>query len=401
MKRLLFVDDEQLVLDGLRRMLAPKRRDWDMRFVNSAAKALDALDAESFDLVVSDLRMPEMNGHQLLTLVKEKQPEVIRVILTGQPDRDYEQDGVFPAHQYLTKPCDYKSLVSVLENALSLEGIEVDERMRRIVSRMESTPALPEIHQALAEELDQPEPSMDRVTELVARDVGVSARLLTLVNSPYYGHGQAILDLRYTVMLLGFDVLRTLVIAVHAFSLFDQTRIKGFSLPMLWEHSLRTASFAKRLALLEKLGAEAADAAFASGLLHDLGKLILAVNFPAEYETALELVRAGETTVAEAEKSVLGATHAEIGAYLLGLWGIAPIVVKAAAMHHHPEAQSAELSSPLLTFAANILDHKHVVINERRRRPEGFPERLASLGLESKTRTWDAACLELLKELGT
>ncbi len=395
-KRILFVDDEDKVLKGLRRMLAPKRAEWDMVFVSSGEAALRALAEKPCHALVADLLMPGMSGHALLQEVQRLYPEVKRIVLTGQPDREYDKETSFSAHQYIMKPCDYETLVRVIQDILYVDSIIMDASMRQALSRIGTLPALPEIYEKISQELEAGEPSMDKVAGLISQDLGLTSKLITLVNSPYYGYHREISDVRYAVMYLGLELIRTLVLTCQVFSLYDQHKIPGFSLSMLWEHGMRTACLAKRLAVSAGRGQAEADRAFLAGLLHDIGKLILAAHFSEQYNAVLETVRRDNRSIHAVEREILGVTHAEAGAYLMGLWGVKPEIVKAIALHHSPASVSLT-STPLLeTYAGNILDHVHTVIHPEYSRREEYVDDLRKQDLLMQIAEWEddvLACL--------
>jgi len=374
-KRILFVDDEEKVLKGMRRMLAPKRAEWDMDFVTSGQEALRALSEKQHHVIVADLLMPGMTGHELLKEVKRLHPEVKRIVLTGQPNREYDGKTSFPAHQYIMKPCDYETLSGIIEDILFVDAILMDPSVRDALSRIETLPALPEIYQKITSELESSEPSMEKVAAYISEDLGLASKLIALVNSPYYGFHREISDVRYAVMYLGLELIRTLVLTCQAFSLFDKSRLPGFSLIMLWEHGMRTACLSKRLALLAGRSQIETDRAFLAGLLHDVGKLVLGAYFNEEYNAVLALVRKDNRPIHAVERDIIGATHAEAGAYLLGLWGVRPEIVKAIALHHSPASVSLAATPLLEVYAGNILDHVHTVIHpEYSRREESLDE---------------------------
>lgn len=113
--KILFVDDEPMVLQGLQRVLRPLRNEWETAFANSGQEALEKLSQEPFDVIVTDMRMPGMDGGQLLTRVKERYPHMVRIILSGQADKTMVMKSVKPAHQYLAKPCDDATLRASLQ----------------------------------------------------------------------------------------------------------------------------------------------------------------------------------------------------------------------------------------------------------------------------------------------
>ena len=138
-KHLLFVDDEPMVLKGLQRSLRSMRREWAMTFVNSGAEALAVMRAQTVDVVVSDMRMPEMDGAQLLGCVKQEHPQVVRIILSGQLDREMILKSVRLAHQHLSKPCDAALLKDALAKTFALNDILSHAGLKKIVAGIDTT----------------------------------------------------------------------------------------------------------------------------------------------------------------------------------------------------------------------------------------------------------------------
>lgn len=325
----MFVDDEPLVLQGLQRMLRPEREHWDMRFARSAAEALGLLEREPFDAVVSDLRMPEMDGAALLAAVMDRYPHMTRIVLSGEMDRDLTFRTVHCAHQFLSKPCDADTLKLTLARASSLRKLLNDRRLKSLLPRLESLPSLPALYTEILAEIQAPNSSFRKVGDLVARDLGMTAKILQLVNSAFFGLARRVASPQDAVSLLGYDTVRALVLSAKIFSQVDLQRIPGFWLDALWQHSFSTALFARAIGVGEKLPRKAQDEAFTAGILHDLGKLILAQNFPDDYTEAIARSDRHNRPLWEVEIEHFGASHAELGAYLLGLWGIGEDVVAA------------------------------------------------------------------------
>jgi putative nucleotidyltransferase with HDIG domain len=397
-KNILFVDDEELVLKGMRRMLSSMRGAWGMDFVSSGKAALAALAEKQYHVIVADLLMPGMGGHELLKEVQRLYPAVKRIVLTGQPDRTYDKETVFPAHQYLMKPCDARTLIRVIQDILFVDDIIMDSKTKDLLSRLETLPAMPEIYLQITEELEREEPSLERVGELIGRDLGLVSKLITLFNSPYYGYHREILDVKYAVAYLGLDLIGALILTCQVFNLYDQRKIPGFSLQLLWEHSMRAACLSKRLAMSADGSAGEADHAFLAGMLHDIGKLILASNFPEEFNEILSIVRRENRAVHEVEREILGSSHAEAGAYLMGLWGVKPDIVKAIALHHSPASLNLSTTPLLEVYAGNIMDHMHTVINPNYSRREEYFGQLKDRELALKISEWEEDAVSYLKE---
>ena len=389
MRRIIFVDDEPKVLEGLKRMLRSMRHGWEMSFVESGAEALAALDAKHYDVVVSDMRMPGMDGAQLLTEVMNRHPQTVRIILSGYADQELVMKSVGAAHQYLSKPCDAETLKHAVGHACSLRDLLSNASLQRIVSQMESLPSLPSLYAELIQELQSPDASIKKVGEIISLDLGMTAKVLQMVNSAFFGLRRNISSPTEAAMFLGIDTIMSLVLAIHVFSQFNASKLAGFTPQALWSHSMATGLLAKRIAKAEKLGNKVAEDAFTAGLLHDSGKVVLAASLPEWYEQALTLTKTEKISLVEAEQDVFGTTHAEIGAYLLGLWGLPESIIEAVAFHHCPSQCLTQTFSPLtLVHIANALQHDPDAGNQKEGTSQLDTDFLAQLNLVDRLDTW-------------
>jgi len=388
-KRILFVDDEVNVLQGLRRMLNAMRHEWDMVFVESGQEALALLAQAPCDVIVSDMRMPGMDGTQLLTQVMKRFPLTVRIILSGYADSSIILKAVGPVHQYLAKPCDAATLQVTVARACALRSLLADPALQGLIAGMQTLPSLPTLYLEVLEAVQDPHGSLERVGDIMSRDISMTAKMLQLVNSAFFGLRRHVASPGEAVKLLGLDTIKALVLSVQIFSHFDHQQKGAFALDVLWQHSLATGTCAKRIAQEEQQDRHVVDHAFMAGLLHDIGKLVLAANLPDRYSAALVQAQAQGTAVWEAERALLGTTHAEVGAYLLGLWGLPDAIVEALAFHHCPSACPEQRFSPLTAVhIANALVH-----TEDSTEAGGMPATLdsayvAQLGLSERLSTW-------------
>ena len=357
-KRVLFVDDEPMVLSGLQRSLRPMRDEWEMAFVNSGREALQLMEQQPFDIVVTDMRMPVMTGAQLLEEVKRRFPQCFRIILSGQADQDSIVRAVDPTHQYLAKPCDTADLKKRLERAFAVRGLLKNEELQALVSRLQALPSQPSLYLEVTGELEKNEPSVDRVGRLVSEDMAMTAKILQLVNSAFFGLRCRISSPVQALQMLGLDTLRALVLNTHVFDKFRSDLVGEDVLSYLWKHSLSVANFAKRIALLEKADRQTVDDCFTAGLLHDCGKLILSSVLSARYREVLVMARQSDTSLIAAEVKVLGCSHTEIAAYLLGLWGLPEPVIEGVAWHHDPAGSSQSSFSTVAATHVGSIYHE-------------------------------------------
>lgn len=353
LKKLLFVDDEAMILDGLRRAMREMRGQWEMHFVDSAAAALQALEEDNYDAIVTDMRMPGMDGAQLLEIVKERHPDVMRMVLSGQASRAAVLRSIAPAHQFLSKPCNPQELVQRLGQAFAMRDLLANQALTTIVSRLRSIPSLPTIYGELTAALRLEDPSLIQIERIIAKDVAMAAKILQLANSAFIGSSGAVSSLLQAVSLIGTETVRTLVLSVHVFSQFDGNSKVAEYLPALWNHSVEAAALAQRIALSESRPKAMVEESFTAGLLHDIGKVVLLAEMPREY---LPILASGSEDVVARELAELGCTHAQVGAYLMSIWGLPVPLVRAVVYHDRPgSAMETEFSALTAAHAADAI----------------------------------------------
>ncbi|WHZ21059.1 MAG: Response regulator [Nitrospira sp.] len=341
MRRVLFVDDATEVLQHLRRTLAPMESEWEMQFFASARQALAAIREKPCDVVVSDMTMPEMDGAALLGEVRKVCPQTIRIVLSGDQSPYNHVRSAAVAHRFLRKPFDGATLKSTIERAEALRVLLDQPSLRQLVGEIKTLPSLPSIYQELMREMQSPQASLKKVARIVAKDLGMVTKILQLVNSAFFGLRTRVADPEQAVALLGVDAIKSLVLSAQVFAQFDRTTVPSFSLDELWRHAMLAGTCSRHIAKEEGVIQPVMDEAFTAALLHDVGLLLLAANRPEDYARVLDRIRATGVADWQAEREVFGADHAQVGAYLLGLWGLGDGIVEAVAFHHQPAEYAA------------------------------------------------------------
>lgn len=394
MKRVLFVDDDSNVVKGLRRLLRSVRHEWKVESATSGLAALEAFEREPFDIIVSDMKMPGMDGAELLTRVKTLHPGSIRIILSGHSEREAILKSISPAHQYLSKPCEAGTMKETIERAYAFRSLLGNSDLKELVSQIESLPSIPSLYREITGEISAPNPSIATIAKIINQDIGMSANVLKLVNSAYFGVFDPATSVERAVNHLGIETIQDLL-RIHIFAEYKGPEKPGFSLEALRRHSLLTATFARIVAGEEEHDSKLIEYAFQAGMLHDVGKLVLAATIPQRYSQVLQRSVARGASTSDTERQELGATHAEIGAYLIGLWGLPQPVVEAVAYHARPTACPQTSFGVLAvvhvadrlaleTESASTATHiSHVDL-----------EYLKLLGLEHRLQAWRDACLK-------
>jgi HD-like signal output (HDOD) protein/CheY-like chemotaxis protein len=379
-KRVLFVDDEPKILEGIGRMLRADRNRWDMQFALSGEAALQVFEASSFDVVISDLRMPGMDGATLLGHIRDRFPDTARIILSGYSEVALATRAVSVAHIFLAKPCAASELQSTIARVCAQQDMLGTPELRRIVGTVSELPSLSTTYIHLRRVVSDPSASISQVADIIQQDVAMSAKVLQLSNSAFFGVAQRVASLSIAVSYLGMETIKNLALASEAFRVF----VPGSHIPRsvcqsIQRHALRAAAIAGAFPLDRKTR----DIAVMAALLHDIGSLFLASSMPDGFCSVLARAIERGCKPFEAEEELLGTSHAEIGAYLLGLWGLPNLAVEAIAHHHRPtRVPHSGFDCTVAVYVAGLL------ADELEDHPQG------SIGNEIQES--DMACLETL-----
>ena len=391
MKRLLFVDDEADILRGLKRMLRPYKDEWDVVVANSGDEALQLLDEKEFDCIVSDMRMPKMNGAELLTQVYEKHPHVARFVLSGHADTKPILQAVPVTHQFLSKPCTPDQLTNVVNRALNLHNLVQAAEIKKAIGQVDSLPSRPQIFSKLTVALTNDNTSLEDIANIIEEDIGVSAKVLQVVNSAFFGLPQNMTEVKAAVSYLGVNMIKSLVLSEEmGRSFIAADSVPGFSIDTEYKKSFMCAHVAKKMIK----NREDSENAFMAGVLHRIGRLVLAQHMAQKMVQIMIEHKKKERPLSDIEIELVGATSECIGAYLLGLWGLPYPVVEAVAHCQEPWVV------PHKEF--QILDALYLAINlvhefENDGKPEDINmKHLQKLGVADKLDEWRAMSQELL-----
>jgi HD-like signal output (HDOD) protein len=393
MKTIVLVDDDATMGERLRGVLKPLEPDWKMVSVGSSQAALDTLAAERCDVIMTDMRMPGKTGVQLLEEVRTGYPHVVRVLLIDQSDQEGMLRSVGLAHQCLSKSSSLEIFESTVTRACAIQELLTNGTLMKLVGGMQTLPTLPTLYRDVMQELQSPDASIDKIGQIISKDLGMLTKMLQVVNSPFYGLPRRISSATQAVALLGLEAIKSLVLSMKVFSQFESSSQTFFSLDILWNHGMITGRYARTIAKDHGTDSRVMEDAFTAGLLHDVGLLVFATNVPDQYTETLALMQNQGITEWEAERQVLGATHAEVGGYLLGTWGLSDTMVEAVAFHHDPIRSTGHTFSPLTAVhIANVLDEQEQAAGMDGPQIVTDPAYLHACGLNPDMSKWETLC---------
>lgn len=360
MRRILFVDDEQQILDGMRNMLRKNRHVWEMVFVSSGAAALAEMEKAPFDVIISDMRMPQMDGAMLLSVVREKYPRTARFVLSGQADHEAIYRALQYSQQFMSKPCDPTELLQVVQRTCKFQECVHQDEVREAVGKLDQLPSNHHLYLDLVQSLQDPDVATSKLVQIIEQDPAMATKMLQLVNSAFFGLAKKTNSIGQAISFLGIDLVKSLTLSLKVFSHFEDPHLRGL-VDQIQAHSFAVARLATALILDRKEW----EQLYTIGLLHDVGVLALVQSQQETYREVLQAAESGQMLLSEVEKQLSYVEHAAVGGYLLGVWGL-PFDVAEGVLDHHQPSRCEGLSLNLLAihFADLFLEcgpiHKQV-----------------------------------------
>lgn len=396
-KRILFVEENELLLQMYTMMLEDERDRWEISTAPGSAEALKMMEPVAFDVVVSDIRLAGGAGLELFNEVKHRFPRTSRIVISGLNDQEEVARSLGSTHQFLPKPFDVKTLKSTLDRICGLDSYLKDEKIKDLIGQFSALPSFPSLYIEIMKELGAEDPSVESIAGIIARDPGMTAKMLQIVNSAAVGLSRRIGSPFEAVQFLGLTTVRSLVLSAHIFSCFEHSNLKRFSVSQLWNHGMKTGRLACMILQLEQADPGDVEDAYTAGMLHDIGKLMLADSLPEPFQKALELSAERQIFLHEAELEVFGTTHAAVAAYLLGLWGLPATIVEAVAFHHAPSRSDLRAIGPLAAVhVANAIEHELSKGEPRSQATTLDLGYLAAARLDGRLELWREEALKLL-----
>ena len=336
MNRVLFVDDDPAVLAGARRVMHDLRHQWELSSASSGQEAMALFEQGPFDLIISDMQMPGMDGVELLSQVLCRFPSTVRFALSGYADRAILLKSVGLSHQFLAKPCPSESLKRAISHTLQFKNYLPGAHEQAMVSATETLPVLPETFRAFQKALRVSRADVESVATVVASDVGLAAKVLHLAGWSSLDFRERARNIRQAVRVLGTELLHGVLFSANAFVAMDTDTACLFPVSAWNQHATAVAAVAVQVARDGGASEEEVQEAGTAGLLHDIGRRILMTAYPATYAGICAAQEGVDGAITRVEREVLGVTHAELGAGLMVLWGVPGHVADAIAFHHEP-----------------------------------------------------------------
>ena len=353
--RILLVDGDGDFLLRIKQAFGKSHRAWEVILARTGAEALQVLGRDQVDIVMSDLKLPDMEGAELIHRVWELQPGAVRIALADPTMAGWTEQAEGDLHRFFIKPLEPDFLIGAVESLDIEDDVTSVRAVRAFVGGLGRIPSLPSLYSDLVALLQREDVGMGEVARLIRRDLGVASQVLKLANSVHCASARPVSEIGQALIMLGVDALRSLVLFRGFISGFESSRPQGLDLEQLWLHSFSVATGVRKLMVLEG-ETRLADLAFSVGLLHDIGLVVLATDPSRRYRSILEQAQSSRIPLTVLEHDTYGVDHAQIGAHLLNLWGLPPAFCRPVREHHAPPARGEGFP---LSAALHLADARH------------------------------------------
>jgi putative nucleotidyltransferase with HDIG domain len=391
-RNVLIVDNDPAIFQELRQSPRGFTDHWTVYFALSAQQALECMAQFPIDVLVTEINLPDIDGVALLEKVSQAYPQVIRFVLSRNSEFTRMLQSTRLAHQFLTKPCDLQQLHNTLSRACRMRELLKDPQLIRLTTGVVKLPSMPTLYMQLLKELKTEEPNPQQIGEIITHDVSMTAKILQLVNSAFFSMPGKVTSPQRAVSILGINTIKALVLGIQVFSEFQQYSSQYFSIDALWNHSLLVGQLTRKIAQEAGLDKRTQEDCQVVGMLHDIGKLLeLRIN---GYFQRVKFEN-GYVTL-ESEARALGTTHAQLGAYLLGIWGLPEHIVDVIALHHYPFVILGDFNLATALYIANGLHYLHMI-----KKPNEYGlalemDYIERMGITPELNHWSALCKDLI-----
>ena len=352
--KVMFVDDEVMILKGLKRAFF--RNKWQIVFADSANKALQILKKEPVDFIISDMRMPIMNGAELLEEVAASYPQIVRIILSGHSDEEAAKRASFVAHQWFSKPCQPEVLEEVLNHIYLIRNSLPDATVQHVVGKIKTLPSPPKVYMRLNASLNDSSIDMQKISNIIADEPSLVAKILQLTNTSFFSNGKQVESLSEAITRLGVDLVCSIVVTAETYAKIAE--IPGYSIEDEQKHCLSTARLAATM-----VEPDLRRETILVGLLHNIGKFILYEVSPDAMASYLKQRVVGSDNI-ELEQKLFNADHTQLAGYLLHLWNFSYNLIENIVLHHQPlKLTESTFGSGAAVYVASRLLRKQTVDN--------------------------------------
>lgn len=394
-RSVLCVSDSKEIHKMCRTSFSADADSFDVTYVSSLSEALKVFNSNLFEVVVVDSCMRGNQGLTFLGAIMQNAPFTNRIAITDERTQHYLQNTLHLVHQWVAQREIISGLIDTIEKVLLISDACGSDDIKAFIATVEVIPTIPTIYSDMLDILNDPDASIVDVGRLISSDIAMTAKVLQLVNSAFFGLCRKIYTAEEAAVFIGIETLKGMVLSFQALTALSVQGIPQAYIDEMWQHAVTTAAFARSIAQCETNSRELIDSAFTAGMLHDIGRLLLMDNMPVKYKEYMKMIMNDNSSEVKLERVIFGATHYEVGAYMLKEWGLPNSIVEPVLLHHSSFDVSQGYFSPVTAvIAADCLYYDLVGTGGVRPRSKALPNQ----GNVSyfKAEKWMKACAKVL-----
>ncbi len=351
-RRILFVSNEAAILKEVNTLFVGEA--YQLHLASSGGQAIEFMAAIPIDMVITDMRLSDMDGYQLLKKLKEKFPRAMRLIIANQNEERLVLKAIEAglARTYILKPWDGNYFKNIVSKMFEIKELLESNDLVNIMHLQDKLPTMPTLYTELSNAIES-DANMEEVARIIEKDQSTAARVLHIANTAFFGARTG--NIKQATMYLGFSNLKNIVLSSVLFEQEENKfKSKYISMEMFWKHASQCNKLVNKI-YARVLGRRVKDVGASAGLLHDIGKILLVKNFPTEYIDVVNEVAELEESFENSEKRKFNVTHMEVGGFLLNWWGLPHAIVEAALFHHDPLSEM--VINKELVCVVHLADH--------------------------------------------
>ena len=388
-RRVLIVESDRAQMEIIQSLLGHDESLWRVELASDTVQAIELLGKRYFDLVFAGVNIIGMPGVDFLNEVWQQYPKISRFLICTLRDQELLTQCAFGLHQMIVVPCDTAVFRKTLDRCFAVEDLIGDRKFKAFALRARTFPSIPSLYFQIVKELQSQNASAESLSEIICKDLAVTTKMLQAANSAFYGLQQHVTQLKDAIVQIGLETMQTLVLSIQVFSQYDKVKPIYFSIDSVWRHCHAVAERAKKIVLEVNGDEHLAEEAFIAGLLHDIGKVVLACNCDKQYRSTLDLAKKSNIHQAEAEMSEFGFTHGETGGYLASQLGMPIPIIEAITLHHRPSlAPQTGFNALTAVHIADVMEHQAAPKTDGFVLPKLDLEYLKELGMEDMVNKW-------------
>jgi len=390
-KNILFVDDEENILKGLRRMLMRKRREWNMIFAAGGEEALTRCRQADIDIIVTDMRMPVMDGLELLTRIMEENPEIIRFVLSGQAEKDVVFGVIKAAHRFLSKPHNSDLMKEKIERVLNARDMISKRRLAGLIAGPDPVRTTYKSLLEMKNELKKDDPDILTIKRIVKSDMVIAAAFMKFASSGFFMERAPEVDPQKIIDTIGIDTIKELVQKYDNFSSFRGESPEDNAADVISDHSVIISRTSRKIAAGVTDDPKLISESGIAGLLHDIGRNIF-LSFEENGGSFIDIIKDEfSDEFVDFERNTVCSTHGTAGAVLGTLWGYPESIIRALMYHHNPSDSNSSCFECLT--AVHVAES---LAGERNGNRENCldTEYLRNLRLDNKIKEWQKLIIE-------